>query len=109
MQNFSELEEQELKQREDYLKKKRDLLMATKKESRNNVLAPPTTEQKKEQSSPKEVKDSHIESSWPLIKNTDGFVKMSMLLLNIVADKENKWEKQRGSIFKLLFLQKPLG
>lgn len=109
MQNFSELEEQELKQREDYLKKKRDLLMATKKESRNNVLAPPTTEQKKEQSSPKEVKDSRIESSWLLIKNTDGFVKMSMLLLNVVADKENKWEKQRGSIFKLLFLQKPLG
>uniref|UniRef100_A0A8C0F6X5 Cilia- and flagella-associated protein 36 n=1 Tax=Bubo bubo TaxID=30461 RepID=A0A8C0F6X5_BUBBB len=35
--NLSELEKQELKQREDYLKKKRDMLMATKKDSRNNL------------------------------------------------------------------------
>ncbi|CAM9855278.1 unnamed protein product [Bubo scandiacus] len=52
--NLSELEKQELKQREDYLKKKRDMLMATKKESRNNVPLPTNTDQKEEESSPKE-------------------------------------------------------
>ncbi|NXS99792.1 CFA36 protein, partial [Jacana jacana] len=52
--NLSELEEQELKQREDYLKKKRDMLLATKKESRNNVLLPTNTDQKEEESPPKE-------------------------------------------------------
>ncbi|NXT26957.1 CFA36 protein, partial [Syrrhaptes paradoxus] len=52
--NLSELEEQQLKQREDYLKKKRDMLMATKKESRNNVLLPTNTDQKEDESSPKE-------------------------------------------------------
>ncbi|XP_010573162.1 PREDICTED: coiled-coil domain-containing protein 104 [Haliaeetus leucocephalus] len=52
--NLSELEKQQLKQREDYLKKKRDMLMATKKESRNNVLLPTNTDQKEEESSPKE-------------------------------------------------------
>ncbi|XP_061317644.1 cilia- and flagella-associated protein 36 [Pezoporus flaviventris] len=50
----SEVEKQELKQREDYLKKKRDMLMATKKESRNNVLLPADTAQKEEESPPKE-------------------------------------------------------
>ncbi|XP_051471999.1 cilia- and flagella-associated protein 36 isoform X1 [Apus apus] len=52
--DLSELEKQELKQREEYLKKKRDTLMATKKESRNNVLLPANTDQKEEESSPKE-------------------------------------------------------
>ncbi|XP_033916170.1 cilia- and flagella-associated protein 36 [Melopsittacus undulatus] len=50
----SEVEKQELKQREDYLKKKRDMLMATKKESRNNVLLPTDTAQKEEELPPKE-------------------------------------------------------
>ncbi|XP_061845290.1 cilia- and flagella-associated protein 36 [Colius striatus] len=50
--NLPELEE--LKQREDYLKKKRDLLMAAKRDSKNNVLVPTTTEQKEEEPSPKE-------------------------------------------------------
>ncbi|NXX78603.1 CFA36 protein, partial [Urocolius indicus] len=45
---------EELKQREDYLKKKRDLLMAAKKDSKNNVLVPTNTEQKEEEPSPKE-------------------------------------------------------
>ncbi|NXI54772.1 CFA36 protein, partial [Chloroceryle aenea] len=52
--NLSELEEQQLKQREDYLKKKRDMLMATKKESKNNVLLQANTDQKEKESSPKE-------------------------------------------------------
>ncbi|NXE05060.1 CFA36 protein, partial [Lophotis ruficrista] len=52
--NLPELEEEQLKQREDYLKKKRDMLMATKKESRNNVLLPANADQKEEESSPKE-------------------------------------------------------
>ncbi|XP_061212809.1 cilia- and flagella-associated protein 36 [Neopsephotus bourkii] len=52
--NSSEVEKQELKQREDYLKKKRDMLMATKKDSRNNVLLPTDTAQKAEESPPKE-------------------------------------------------------
>ncbi|XP_054239728.1 cilia- and flagella-associated protein 36 [Indicator indicator] len=52
--SLSEVEEQHLKQREDYLKKKRDMLMATKKESRNNVLLPADTDQKEEEPSPKE-------------------------------------------------------
>ncbi|XP_009873261.1 PREDICTED: coiled-coil domain-containing protein 104, partial [Apaloderma vittatum] len=52
--NLSELEEQQLKQREDYLKKKRDMLMATKKDSKNNVLLPTNTDQKEGASSPKE-------------------------------------------------------
>ncbi|NXH09804.1 CFA36 protein, partial [Bucco capensis] len=52
--NLSEVEEQQLKQREDYLKKKRDMLMATKKESRNNVLLPANSDQKEEASSHKE-------------------------------------------------------
>ncbi|NXQ87487.1 CFA36 protein, partial [Nyctibius grandis] len=52
--NLSELEQEQLKQREDYLKKKRDMLMATKKESRNNVVAPTNTDQKEEEPSPKE-------------------------------------------------------
>ncbi|XP_071596477.1 cilia- and flagella-associated protein 36 isoform X2 [Heliangelus exortis] len=52
--DLSELEKQELKQREDYLKKKRDTLMATKKESRNSVPLPTNTGQKEEESSPKE-------------------------------------------------------
>ncbi|NWX14566.1 CFA36 protein, partial [Aegotheles bennettii] len=52
--DLSELEKQELKQREDYLKKKRDMLMASKKESRNNVLLPTNTDQKEEESPPKE-------------------------------------------------------
>ncbi|NWZ21792.1 CFA36 protein, partial [Asarcornis scutulata] len=47
-------EEQQLKQREDYLKKKRDMLMATKKESRNNVIPPTNTDQKEKELSPKE-------------------------------------------------------
>ncbi|NXN23680.1 CFA36 protein, partial [Nycticryphes semicollaris] len=51
--NLSALEEQQLKQREDYLKKKRDMLMATK-ESRNNVLVPTNAGQKEEESPPKE-------------------------------------------------------
>ncbi|KAM9257619.1 cilia- and flagella-associated protein 36 [Cariama cristata] len=52
--NLSEVEKQQLKQREDYLKKKRDMLMAAKRESRNNVLLPTNTDQKEEESSPKE-------------------------------------------------------
>ncbi|XP_064002077.1 cilia- and flagella-associated protein 36 [Pogoniulus pusillus] len=52
--NLSEVEAQQLKQREDYLKKKRDMLMATKKESRNNIQLPVDTDQKEEESSPKE-------------------------------------------------------
>ncbi|XP_042645224.1 cilia- and flagella-associated protein 36 [Tyto alba] len=52
--NLSELENQQLKQREDYLKKKRDMLMAMKKESRNNIPLPTNTDQKEEGSSPKE-------------------------------------------------------
>ncbi|NWY39573.1 CFA36 protein, partial [Sylvia atricapilla] len=52
--DLSETEKQELKQREDYLKKKRDLLLATKKESKNNVPPPPNTDQKEEESPPKE-------------------------------------------------------
>ncbi|NXL86361.1 CFA36 protein, partial [Alectura lathami] len=52
--NSSELDEQQLRQREDYLKKKRDMLMATRKESRNNIMLPPNTDQKEEESSPKE-------------------------------------------------------
>ncbi|NXD09739.1 CFA36 protein, partial [Nothocercus nigrocapillus] len=53
--NLSELEEQHLRQREDYLKKKRDMLMATKKESRTNVLLPASTDRKEEELSPKET------------------------------------------------------
>ncbi|NXA37821.1 CFA36 protein, partial [Eudromia elegans] len=53
--NLSELEEQHLRQREDYLKKKRDMLMATKKESKTNVLLPASTGRKEEESSPKET------------------------------------------------------
>ncbi|NXK53154.1 CFA36 protein, partial [Chauna torquata] len=49
--NLSEVEEQQLRQREDYLKKKRDMLMATKKESRNNVVSATNTDQKEEESS----------------------------------------------------------
>ncbi|NXR23360.1 CFA36 protein, partial [Cinclus mexicanus] len=52
--NLSETEKQQLKQREDYLKKKRDLLLATKKESKNNISATPNTDQKEEKSPPKE-------------------------------------------------------
>ncbi|NXX22202.1 CFA36 protein, partial [Podargus strigoides] len=56
--NLSELEKQQLKEREDYLKKKRDMLMATKKESKNNVLLPTNTDQKEEESSPKAEESS---------------------------------------------------
>ncbi|NXG44830.1 CFA36 protein, partial [Psilopogon haemacephalus] len=52
--NLSEIEEQQLKQREDYLRKKRDILMATKKESRNNIPLPADPDEKEEKSSPKE-------------------------------------------------------
>ncbi|XP_071302696.1 cilia- and flagella-associated protein 36 [Agelaius tricolor] len=51
--DLSESEKQQLKQREDYLKKKRDLLLATKKDSRNNAPAP-NSDQKEEESPPKE-------------------------------------------------------
>ncbi|KAK1195448.1 CFA36 protein, partial [Pygoscelis papua] len=52
--NLSEVEEQQLKQREDYLKKKRDMLMATKKESRKSVLLPMNADPKEEEPSPTE-------------------------------------------------------
>ncbi|XP_009317865.1 PREDICTED: coiled-coil domain-containing protein 104, partial [Pygoscelis adeliae] len=55
--NLSELEEQQLKQREDYLKKKRDMLMATKKESRKNVLLPMNADQKEEEPSTEEMSE----------------------------------------------------
>ncbi|NXP48301.1 CFA36 protein, partial [Heliornis fulica] len=55
--NLSELEKQQLKQREDYLKKKRDMLMATKKESRNNVLLPTTGQKEEESSAPEEASE----------------------------------------------------
>ncbi|XP_009474417.1 PREDICTED: coiled-coil domain-containing protein 104, partial [Nipponia nippon] len=52
--NLSELEEEQLKQREDYLKKKRDMLMALKNESRHNALLPTNADRKEEESSPTE-------------------------------------------------------
>nr|ADK26670.1 coiled-coil domain containing 104 [Zonotrichia albicollis] len=51
--DLSETEKQQLKQREDYLKKKRDLLLATKKDSKNNAPAP-NSDQREEESPPKE-------------------------------------------------------
>ncbi|NXX89166.1 CFA36 protein, partial [Centropus bengalensis] len=50
--NLSEPEEQQLKQRKDYLKKKRDVLMAAK-ESKNSLPLPTNTDPKEEESSPK--------------------------------------------------------
>ncbi|NXN77672.1 CFA36 protein, partial [Bombycilla garrulus] len=52
--DLSETEKQQLKEREDYLKKKRDLLLATKRESKNSVPAAANSDQKEEESPPKE-------------------------------------------------------
>ncbi|NWI95803.1 CFA36 protein, partial [Pitta sordida] len=55
--NLSETEKQQLKQREDYLKKKRDLLLATKRESKNNGPTPAKAEQKEEEAPKEELSE----------------------------------------------------
>ncbi|NWS15846.1 CFA36 protein, partial [Pachyramphus minor] len=47
--SLSETEQQELKQREEYLKKKRDMLLATRKESKTSAPTPQTAEHKEEE------------------------------------------------------------
>ncbi|NXM26263.1 CFA36 protein, partial [Oxyruncus cristatus] len=55
--SLSETEQQELKQREEYLKKKRDLLLATKKESKPSAPTPPNADQKEEDTPQQEVSE----------------------------------------------------
>ncbi|NXK41902.1 CFA36 protein, partial [Piprites chloris] len=55
--SLSETEQQELKQREEYLKKKRDMLLATKKESKPRAPTPPNADQKEEETPKQEVSE----------------------------------------------------
>ncbi|NXP18394.1 CFA36 protein, partial [Scytalopus superciliaris] len=55
--NLSETEKQQLKQREDYLKKKRDMLLATKKEPKNPAPTATNTEQKEEETPKEEMSE----------------------------------------------------
>ncbi|NWR83039.1 CFA36 protein, partial [Furnarius figulus] len=55
--NLSETEKQQLKQREDYLKKKRDMLLATKKDSKNSAPTATSTEQKEEETPKEEMSE----------------------------------------------------
>ncbi|NXC30585.1 CFA36 protein, partial [Campylorhamphus procurvoides] len=55
--SLSETEKQELKQREDYLKKKRDMLLATKKDSKTSAPTATNTEQKEEETPKEEMSE----------------------------------------------------